>query len=220
MLPRRSRRTPTSRPTIENVDEDRRAVEGMDIQRKSGHMKRLGVRAVHRCGLFRIAANPRRHKCQSTASRQSHLSDEGLSVLPYRCKNSVPPRSHAPIPPRFPGIFPTTRGSGASSARRSFQNLFGGWIRCRDTVVDVHERRSSEPCSGGRAPRGHAPGELPGECRSRSARDPRSRRPGAVRKTGSQHAIALSTASTRLAFLPRFFAPNLARTTTHPISAD
>ena len=26
--------------------------------------------------------------------------------------------------------------------------LFGGWIRCRDTVVDVHERRSNEPCSG------------------------------------------------------------------------
>ena len=48
-------------------------------------------------------------------------------------------------------------------------SLFGGWIRCRDTVADVHERRSNEPCSGGRAPRGHAPGELPGECRSRSA---------------------------------------------------
>ena len=108
MLPRSSSRTPTSRPTIENVDEDRRAVEGMDIQRKSGRMKRLGVRAVHRCGLFRIAASPRRHKCQSTASRQSHLSDEGLSVLPYRCKNSVPPRSHAPILPRF--FAPTSPG--------------------------------------------------------------------------------------------------------------
>ena len=31
---------------------------------------------------------------------------------------------------------------------RNFENLFGGWIRCRDTVVDVHERRSNEPCSG------------------------------------------------------------------------
>ena len=34
------------------------------------------------------------------------------------------------------------------SAWTTSQNLFGGWIRCRDTVVDVHERRSNEPCSG------------------------------------------------------------------------
>ena len=34
------------------------------------------------------------------------------------------------------------------ATRMSHENLFGGWIRCRDTVVDVHERRSNEPCSG------------------------------------------------------------------------
>ena len=69
-------------------------------------------------------------------TRQSHLSDEGLSVLPYRCKNSAPPRSYAPVPPRLPGIFPTTRGSGASSARRSFQDeAFNMQLPCVDQAV-------------------------------------------------------------------------------------
>ena len=49
------------------------------------------------------------------------------------------------------------------------QNLFCEWMRSRDTVGDAHERCPGEPCSGGRAPRGHASGELPGECRNRSA---------------------------------------------------
>jgi hypothetical protein len=55
-------------------------------------------------------------------------------VLSYRDKNSVPPRALIggkkyfqsaplpPVPPRFPGIFPTIRGSGASFSRRSFQH--------------------------------------------------------------------------------------------------
>ena len=51
---------------------------------------------------------------------------------------------------------------------------------------DAAKRRPNEPCSGGRAPRGHAPGELPDECRRRFARDPQSRRPQTVRQTASQ----------------------------------
>jgi hypothetical protein len=78
-------------------------------------------RGLPSCNCMVRTRRPKRKRPVSIA-RQSHLSDEGLSVLPYRCKNSVPPRSHAPVPPRFPGIFPTTRGSGASSARRSFQH--------------------------------------------------------------------------------------------------
>ena len=65
------------------------------------------------------------------------------------------------------------------------QKLFGGLMFSRDTVGEAAKRCPNEPCSGGRAPRGHASGELPGERRSLFARDPRSRRPQSVRQTAS-----------------------------------
>ena len=106
---------------------------------------------------------------------------------------------HAPMPP-FPRAFPASSLRPEAAEPPLLDEAF------RTCLVDGSDAETQwSTCTNGAQASPVA--ALPGECRSRSARDPRSRRPGAVRKTGSQHAIALSTASTGLAFLPRFFAP-------------
>ena len=49
------------------------------------------------------------------------------------------------------------------------ENLFSGWIHSRDTVGEVQNGAQTTPVVGAERERGHAPGELPGERRSRSA---------------------------------------------------
>ena len=54
-------------------------------------------------------------------------------------------------------------------SEEAIENLFGGWIRSRDIAGEVQNGAQATPVVGAERERGHAPGELPGECRTRSA---------------------------------------------------